>query len=103
MFDLKKAMEMKQKMDEIQSRLDGISVDAEAGDGKYQVKVTISATKKVKSIDISDGLMESGDKDHLEDLLLLALERGLEKAQQVADAEARSMAMTGGLSGLFGG
>lgn len=103
MFDLSKAMEMKKKMEEIQARLDAVSVDAEAGDGKYQVKVTITASKKVRSIDISDALMSSGDKEHLEDLLLLALERGLDKAQQVADAEARSAALSGGLSGLFGG
>lgn len=103
MFDLKKAMEMKKKMDEMQQRLDGILVDGEAGDGKYKVTVSVSASKKVKGISISDGLMEAGDKDHLEDLLVLALERGMEKAQQVSDAEARNMALSGGLGGLFGG
>ena len=102
MFDIKKAMEMKQKMDEIQKRLDSIMVDAEAGDGKYQVKVTVTASKKVKSVDISDALLAGGDKEHLEDLIVLAMERGLEKAQSVADAEARSMALSGGLGGLFG-
>ncbi len=102
MFDLKKAMEMKKKMDEIQARLDAITVEGQAGDGKYAVKATITATRKVKAIEISDGLMESGDKEHLEDLLLLAIERGMEKAQQVADAEARSAALSGGLGGLFG-
>lgn len=102
MFDLKKAMEMKKKMDEVQARLENISVDGRSGDGKYKVQVTVTATKKVKSIVISDELMQNGDKEHLQDLLLIAIERAMDKAQNVAEAEARSTAMGGGLSGLFG-
>jgi DNA-binding protein YbaB len=102
MFDMKKAMEMKKRMDEIQARLDLISVEEESGDGKYKVLVTVTGTKRVKQISISDELMQSGDKEHLEDLLLIAIERAMEKAQSVSEAEARSAAMGGGLSGLFG-
>jgi len=102
MFDLKKAMEMKKQMDEIQARLDTISVDGESGDGKYKVTVTVTATKKVKNISISDELLSSGDKEHLEDLILIAIDRAMQQAQQVAEAETRSLAMTGGLGGLFG-
>ncbi len=102
MFDMKKAMEMKKRMDEIQARLDLISVEGESGDGKYKVLVTVTGTKRVKHISISDELMQSGDKEHLEDLLLIAIERAMEKAQNVSEAEARSAAMGGGLSGLFG-
>lgn len=102
MFDMKKAMEMKKRMDEIQARLDLITVEGESGDGKYKVLVTVTGTKRVKQISISDELMQSGDKEHLEDLLLIAIERAMEKAQNVSEAEARSAAMGGGLSGLFG-
>jgi nucleoid-associated protein EbfC len=102
MFDIKKAMEMKKKMDEVQARLDNISVDGVSGDGKFSVQVTVTATKKVKSINISEALIQSGDKEHIEDLILIAIERAMDKAQNVAEAEARSTAMGGGLSGLFG-
>ncbi len=102
MFDLKKAMEMKKKMEEIQQRLDSIVVEGEAGDAAYKVTVSVTASKKIRNIDISDSLFSAGDKDHLTDLLMLAIERGMEKAQQVSDAEARNMALTGGLGGLFG-
>jgi len=102
MFDLNKAMEMKKKMDEIQARLEAITVDGESGDGKYKVTVTVTATRKVKNISISEELIQSGDKEHLEDLVLIAIDRAMEQAQQVADAETRSLAMTGGLGGLFG-
>ncbi len=102
MFDLKKAMEMKKKMDEVQARLASITVEGIAGDGKYTVSATVTATKKVMQIHISDELMQSGNKEHLEDLLLIALERAMEKAQNVAEAEARNTALSGGLGGLFG-
>ncbi len=102
MFDLNKAMEMKRKMEEMQAKLDTISVDGVAGDGKYAVTVTVTATKRVKNISISDELMQSNDKEHLEDLLLIAIERAMEQAQSVAETEARASALGGGLSGLFG-
>ncbi|HMU70206.1 MAG TPA: YbaB/EbfC family nucleoid-associated protein [Chitinophagales bacterium] len=102
MFDIKKAMEMKKQMEEIQKRLDNITVEGVSGDGKFQVVVTITANKKVKSVHISDELMASGDKEHLEDLLVIAMERGLDKATQVSEAEARNVALSGGLNGLFG-
>ncbi|MFI5171254.1 MAG: YbaB/EbfC family nucleoid-associated protein [Chitinophagales bacterium] len=102
MFDFNKAMEMKKKMDEMQAKLDNISVEGASGDGKYAVTVTVTATKKVKNISISDELMQSGDKEHLEDMLLIAIERAMNKAQGIAEAEARSAALGGDLSGLFG-
>ena len=102
MFDLNKAMEMKKKMEEIQARLETITVDGESGDGKYKVTVTVTATKKVKNISISDELIQSGDKEHIEDLILIAIERAMEQAQNVAEAETRSIAITSGLGGMFG-
>ncbi len=102
MFDLKKAMEMKKQMEEIQARLDTITVDGESGDGKYKITVTVTATKKVKNISISKELIDTGDKEHIEDLLLIAIDRAMQQATNVAEAETRSIAMTSGLGGLFG-
>lgn len=102
MFNMNKAMEMKKKMDEIQARLETITVDGESGDGKYKVTVTVTATRKVKNINISDELMQSGDKNHLEDLILIAIDRAMTQAQNVAEAETRSIALASGLGGMFG-
>ena len=101
MFDLGKAMELKKKMEELQAKLDTITVEGRSGDGNYTVTALVSATKKVKSIAISDGLMESGDKDHLEDLLIIALERAMEQAQNVTETETRAAALSGGFPGLL--
>lgn len=100
MFDLSKAMELKKKMEEMTAKLDAISVDGEAGDGKYKVIATVSASKKIKNISISEELIAGGDKEYMEDLILTAVNRALDQAQKVSEAEARSMAMQGGFPGL---
>ncbi|MBC8172395.1 MAG: YbaB/EbfC family nucleoid-associated protein [Chitinophagales bacterium] len=99
MFDMKKAMELKKMMEDITARLETISVDGEAGDGKYQVTATVTATKKVTNISISDELMQQGDKEYIEDLVVTALNRALEKAQNVSGTEGRNAAM-GGMFGI---
>ncbi len=103
MFDLSKAMDLKKEMEAMQAKLDNITVEGEAGDGKYKVVVTVSANKNLKNIYISEELFSSGDKEHLEDLITIAFNRALEKAQSVAETESRAAALGGGLSGLFGG
>jgi DNA-binding protein YbaB len=100
MFDLKKAMELKKQMEAMAAKLDAILVDGESGDGRHQVKVTLTANRDIKNIDISEALLASGDKEHLEDLLVLAFQRATDKAKNVAESESRAMAMGGGLSGL---
>lgn len=99
MFDMKKAMELKKMMEEITARLETITVEGTSGDGKFQVTASVTATKKVQNISISDELIQQGDKEYIEDLLVTALNRAMDKAQNVADAEGRNAAM-GGLFGM---
>lgn len=100
MLDFSKAMELKKKMDEIKTKLDAITVDGVAGDGKYKVVATVSGNRELKNLDISAELISGGDKDYMEDLILTAINRAMEQAQQVSEAEARSVAMQGGFPGL---
>ncbi|MBC8045517.1 MAG: YbaB/EbfC family nucleoid-associated protein [Fimbriimonadaceae bacterium] len=96
---MNKARELKKMMDEITARLETISVDGEAGDGKYTVTATVTATKKIKNINLSEELIQQGDKEYIEDLIVTALNRAMDKAQNVAEAEGRGAAM-GGLFGM---
>lgn len=100
MFDLKKAMELKKQMDAMSAKLDAIQVDGEGGDGRHKVKITMTANRDVKQVEVGEALMAAGDKQHLEDLLVLAFQRATEKAKNVAETESRAMAMGGGFSGL---
>lgn len=98
MFD--KLFQAQQKAEEIKARLNNISVSGEAEGGK--VKVVASANKEIKEIAISDDLFEQGDKEQIEELLLVALNKALAQAESVSQTEmaAASQDMLSGLGGL---
>lgn len=98
-----KLNEAKQKMEEAKARLETVFVEGEAENGA--VKAIVSASKKVKEIIISDELMN--DKEQLQDLITVALNRAMEKADSVSEAEMKAVANEmlpgmGGLGNLFG-
>lgn len=89
MFDmLGKLNEVKKAMDEMKARLDSISVDGEAGEGS--VKVTATGNKVIKSVSIADKLMQSDRKEELEELIELAVNRALDKAQNLSETEMKA-------------
>lgn len=105
MFD--RINEMQQKMQESKAKLDEILVNGESPDG--QVKVTVTASKQLKNIDIAAALVQEGDKDKIEDMVLSAITRAMDQADVTAAAEMQKMAgdfLPGGLGALgnlFGG
>lgn len=62
-----------------------------------------SANKEVKEVVISEELFAEGDKEQLEDLLIVALNKAFAQADNVSQAEmaAVSQDMFGGLGNLF--
>ncbi|UMB60873.1 YbaB/EbfC family nucleoid-associated protein [Lutibacter sp. A80] len=71
-----------EKIEATKARLNTVYIDEEAASGK--VKVTVTANKLVKNISISEELT---DKEEIEDYLVLALNKALEKAQTISDTE----------------
>ena len=100
MFD--KLMQAQQQAEEVKKRLDNITVSGEAESGK--IKVTASASKQVKAISIDGVFLAEADKEELEELLLTAVNKALEQAENVSQAEMQAVTkdMLGGLGGLFG-
>ncbi len=98
MFD--KLLQAQQKAQEIKSRLDNISVSGEAEGGK--VRVIASANKEIKEVHISDELFAEGDKEQIEDLMLVALNKAISQAENISQTEmsAASQDMLSGLGGL---
>ena len=84
-------------MEDVKSKLDQISVTGEA----QGVKVSLNGNKVVTSIDIPQMILDDRDKDQIEDLLILALNKGLENAENVAQSEGAS-AMKGMLPNIPG-
>ncbi len=85
-----KMNEAQQKMDETKKRLDGITVSADAEGG--MVKVTANGNKKILNIDIQQDLIDDGDKEAVEDLVLVAINRALEKAENLYETEMQNVA-----------
>ncbi len=100
MFD--KLMEAQQKAGEVKKRLDAISVTGSSEGGK--ITVSANANKVIQSITIDDDFFKQADKEELEELLIVALNKALEQADNVSQSEMAAMTqqMFGGLGGLFG-
>jgi DNA-binding protein YbaB len=99
MFD--KLMQAQQQAGEIKKRLDNIIVTGIAEGGK--ITVTANANKIVQSVVIDEELFKEGDKEQLEELLVIAINKAMEQADNVSQAEMAASAkeMFGNLGGLF--
>lgn len=97
-----KLKETQQKVEDTKKRLDTVFVDEQSADGL--LKVTLSANRKIKSIEVDDSLLE--DKEQLEDYLVLTLNKAIEKATSINEAELAAVAKEGmpnipGMDGMF--
>jgi len=80
---------MKEKMDETKSRLETVIVEGEAGSGA--VKVKVNGNRIVKNVSIDPLLFES-DREEIEDLLTIAMNRALVKADELNEIEMQNSA-----------
>lgn len=86
-----KLKETQQKVEETKKRLDFVLVDEKSNDGLLEV--TLTANRKIKSIIISDDLLQ--DKEMLEDYLITVLNKAIEKATNVNETELAAVAKDG--------
>jgi len=101
MFD--KLLQVQQQAEEIKKRLDNITVTGEAEGGK--IKVTATGNKQITAINIEEDFFKEADKEELEELLVVALNKAMAQAENVHQSEmqAVSQSMLGNLGNLFGG
>jgi nucleoid-associated protein EbfC len=86
-----KLKETQQKIEATKKRLDTVLIDEQSNDGL--LKVTLTANRTVKSIVIDDSLLE--DKEQLEDYMVLVMNKAIEKASRVNEAELGAVAKDG--------
>jgi DNA-binding YbaB/EbfC family protein len=100
MFD--KLMEAQQKAGEVKQRLDAITVTGTAEGGK--ITVTANGNKVIQSVTIDEAFLKEAEKEELEELMVIAVNKALEQAENVSQSEMAAMtsAMFGGMGGLFG-
>jgi hypothetical protein len=86
-----KIKETQKKVEATKERMNTVMVDEASSDGL--LKVTLTANREIKSISIDDSLLE--DKEQLEDYLVLTLNKAIEKATKINEAELAAVAKEG--------
>jgi len=100
MFD--KLMQAQQKAGEVKQRLNAITVTGVAEGGK--ITVNANGNKVIQSVIIDDYLFKEADKEQLEELLVIAINKAMEQAENISQSEMAAMTkdMLGGLGNFFG-
>lgn len=96
---LERARGLQSKMSEIQAELASKTVVGEAGGG--MVRVTANGRQQIVAVEIEPEVLNSEERDMLQDLIVAATNHALEAAQRMMREEL--VQATGGLSipGLF--
>lgn len=80
-----------EKVKETKKRLETVTLEESSPDGA--IRIVVSASREIREIHIDDSLMT--DKDQLTDYLVVTLNRGLQKAGEIHDAELSAVAKEG--------
>ena len=91
---IKKAQELQNQMEKAQEELNSIEIEGQAGGGMVSVKV--NGHKELVSLDIDPEILKE-DKEMIEDMILAAVNQGLQNAGKVAEEKMNSI--TGGMIG----
>ena len=86
-----KLKETQEKVEATKKRLDTVLIDEATSDGL--LKVTLTANRKIKTLEIDDALLE--EKEQLEDYLILTINKASEKATKVNEEELAAGAKEG--------
>ena len=91
---LNQAREIQKKIEDVQSDLEKITINAESGGGL--VTVMINGKQEILELNISKEAMEE-DKELLEDLIISAINKALSDSQE--EMQSRMNSVTGGMLG----
>ena len=91
---IKKAQELQSQMEKAQAELNSIEIEGQAGGG--MVTVTVNGHKELVALTIDPEILTE-DKEMIEDMILAAVNQGLQNAGKVAEEKMNSI--TGGVMG----
>ena len=92
---MQKAQELQARMKEMQDMAASRTVEAQSGGG--MVRVVVDGTMRVRKIEIDAAIVAANDKSMLEDLILVAVNDGMARAQKMLADEMSKLGPLGGL------
>jgi DNA-binding YbaB/EbfC family protein len=101
---LQQAQAMQEKFKQMQEEIAAKTVQAEAGGG--MVRVVADGSMRLRSIQVEPALLAANDREMLQDLIVVAVNDALRRAQDMFTQEMGKLSPFGGalnLPGLFGG
>lgn len=96
---IRQAQVMQRKISKMQDELKTREIEASSGGGMVTVRAT--AGQEILSVVIEPSVMESGDVEMLQDLIMTAVNEAIKKGKDLMEEEMKSV--TGGINipGLF--
>jgi nucleoid-associated protein EbfC len=95
--------QMQEMQGRLKEKLRSIEVEATAGEGAVRVKM--NAARELLNVHLDTDRLNITDKEHIEDLLVVAINRALAEAEAKGAAEGQQMIqgmLPPGLGNLFG-
>ena len=106
-FDLSALMKQAQALQDQLKRMqeEAAQKTVEANFGGGMVRAVVDGSMRVCRIEIDQALLASNDKSMIEDLVVVAVNDGLRRVQEMVAEDMRKLSPLGGLNlmGLFGG
>ncbi|HEY9582073.1 YbaB/EbfC family nucleoid-associated protein [Savagea faecisuis] len=96
---MKQMQKMQKKMTEAQEKLGEERIVGEAGNG--MVKVTVSGHREVLDIEIDPELADPEDVEMLQDIIIIATNDALKKAEQLSESTMGQFTKGLNLPGMF--
>ncbi|MFZ0660708.1 MAG: YbaB/EbfC family nucleoid-associated protein [Candidatus Binataceae bacterium] len=92
---MKQAAALQDKLKDMQAQAAERVVTAESGGG--MIRATVDGAMRVRKIEIDASLLADNDKAMLEDLIVVAVNEGLRRAQEMVAEEMAKLGPVGGL------
>ncbi|KAF0153635.1 MAG: hypothetical protein FD143_167 [Ignavibacteria bacterium] len=86
---MKQVQKMQADMAKVQAELENKIVSEESGGG--MVKATVNGKKELISLSIDDSVLKDNDKEMVEDLVVAAVNKALQKAGKMIEEEMGSV------------
>ncbi|MBW2066408.1 MAG: YbaB/EbfC family nucleoid-associated protein [Deltaproteobacteria bacterium] len=97
---MKQAQQFQAKIAKLQEELEDKTVESSAGGG--MVTVVVNGRQELVSIKIDPEVVDPGDTEMLEDLIMAAVNDGLAKAKNMANEEMKKLTQGLNLPGIPG-